>query len=425
MDTFCLVLAGHHLDHNADAVESRLAAAFGMTPEAFRDKVWRRAPLIIRRTLDEATARAQAAQLQQLGTAAAVHADDGALIWLLRGDRVLGPLPADARGDYARPDDRWCHDGDASWQALPLAATPPPLPRPASQPPPLPARAMPRGRRRTSTWLGGVAVASLAILIGYLYRAPAPAPATPVVRYVPRPLQPMVASASAATMPSACPAGGAAGGEEDRFLITGGQRVLTGRARRSGDAYVAEAIMQRDAQCQPSAVQLYMFRRGVFVGTVLDAPIDPRHMQLTDFTLDAQGQLTYSVRRCDGRTGGCGDTETYQAHLQRGDGGWVLAYGAPTAPVAVEIISRPPPHYPEEAIRQRHQGTVLLVLTIGTDGLPRDIAVAQSSGFAELDAAAVASARQWRFRALRSDGGAGTATARVPVRFHLSDGQAL
>ena len=122
MDTFCLVLAGHHLDHNADAVEARLAEAFGMTPEAFRDQVWQRAPLIIRRALDETTARAQANQLQQLDTAAAVHADDGALIWLLRGERVLGPLPADARGAYARSGDRWCHDGDASWQETHIAS---------------------------------------------------------------------------------------------------------------------------------------------------------------------------------------------------------------------------------------------------------------------------------------------------------------
>jgi TonB family protein len=422
MDTFCLVLAGHHLDHDADAVESRLAEAFGMTPEAFRDKVWQRAPLIIRRTLDEATARAQAEQLQQLGTAAAAHADDGALIWLLRDGRVLGPLPAGARGDYARSGDRWCHDGDASWQALPLA-TPPPLPRSSLLPPPLPTTGTARGRRRRPlAWLGGIAAAAVLLALWVHHRAPSPVPATPVVTYVPRPLQPMAAAAPAAA--PTCPKSAVPASDEDRFLLAGGERLLTGRSRRSGDAYVAEAVLQRDAHCQPSAAQLYVFRHGVFVGTAIDAPIDPRRSQLTDFTLDAQGQLTYSVRRCDGRAGGCGDTVTYQAHLQRGDGGWVLAYGAPTAPVAVEIISRPPPRYPEEAIRQHHQGTVLLQLTIGIDGLPRDIAVAQSSGFAELDAAAVASARQWRFRALRSDGGASTATARVPVRFHL-DGQAL
>jgi len=102
----------------------------------------------------------------------------------------------------------------------------------------------------------------------------------------------------------------------------------------------------------------------------------------------------------------------------------VLAYGSANASAAVEIISRPPPHYPAEAVRQRHEGTVLIQLTIGIDGLPRDVAVVQSSGFAELDAAALASARQWRFRALRGDGRTTTATARVPVRFHL-DGQAL
>lgn len=422
MDTFCLVLAGHHLDHDADATEARLAEAFGMTPQVFREQVWQHTPLIIRRALDEATARAQAAQLQQLGTAAMVHADDGALIWLLRGERVLGPLPAGARGDYARSGDRWCHDGDASWQELPLAA-PPPLPGRGPLPPPLPITGHPRGRRRRPlAWLGGLAAAVVLLALWAHHRAPPPAPATSVVTYVPRPLQPMHASAPAAA-PS-CPVGSAAASDEDRFLLAGGERQLTGRSQRSGDAYVAEAVLHRDAHCRPSAMQLYVFRHGAFVGTAMDAPIDPRRTQLIDFSLDAQGQLSYRLRRCNGRTGGCGDTETYLARLQPGDGGWVLAHGAANAPIAVVIIRRPPPHYPAEAVRQHHEGTVLLQLTIGADGRPREIAVAQSSGFAELDAAAVASARQWRFRALRGGRNATTATARVPVRFHL-DGQAL
>lgn len=423
MDTFCLVLAGHHLDHDAEAVEARLAEAFGMTPQVFREQVWQRAPLIIRRALDEATARAQADQLQQLGTSAAAHADDGALIWLLRDERVLGPLPAGARGDYARSGDRWCHDGDASWQELPLAA-PPPLPGSGPLPPPLPDTGSSRRqrRRRPLAWLGGIAAAVVLLALWAHHRAPPPVPATPVVTYVPRPLQPMNTAATAATPD--CPAGVAAASDEDRFLLAGGARQLTGRSQRSGDAYVAEAVLQRDAQCRPSAVQLYVFHHGAFVGTAMDAPIDPRRQQLLDFSLGGQGRLSYRLRRCDGRTGGCGEPETYQARLQPGAGGWVLAHGAANAPAAVEIIRRPPPHYPAKAVRQHHEGTVLLQLTIGADGRPREIAVAQSSGFAELDAAAVASARQWRFRALRSDGGATTATARVPVRFHL-DRQAL
>jgi len=418
MDTFCLVLAGHHLDDDADTVASRLADAFGMTPDAFDDKVWQRTPLIIRRNLDEATAGAQAEQLQQLGTAAAAYPDDGALIWLLRGERVLGPLPAGARGSYARPGDRWCHDGDASWQELPLAS-PPPLPGGGLLPPPLPATGTSGSRRgRALGWLGGIAAALVLLAVWAHHRTPPSAPATPVVTYVPRPLQPMDAAAPAASTPI-CPAGSVPANDEDRFLLAGGERQLTGRSQRSGDAYVAEAVLQHDAHCQPSAVQLYVFRHGAFVGTAMDAPIDPRRIQLIDFTLDSQSQLTYRTRRCDPATSKCGGADTYQARLQPGDGGWVLAYGAANAQAAVEIISRPPPEYPAEAMRQHHEGIVLLQLTIDTNGLPREITVAQSSGFPELDAAAVASARQWRFRALRSDGGATTATARVPVRFHL------
>ncbi|HEX5306812.1 MAG TPA: TonB family protein, partial [Dyella sp.] len=349
---------------------------------------------------------------------AEVHAEDGALIWLLRGQHVLGPLPAGARDHFARADDRWCHDGDASWQALPLRAAPPPLPRAATLPPPLPAGGAPRRRRRAWAWTAGIATALVLLLLWAHHRTPTPAPATQVVHYVPRPLQPLAATTSA-RVPT-CPAPSAAPtSDEDRFLLTGGERQLTGRSQRSGDAYVTEAVLQRDSRCQPSAVQLYVFRHGVFVGTAMDAPIDPRRTQLLDFALDDQGQLSYRVRRCDTRSGSCGDAEMYQARLQPGGGGWVLAYGSASAPAAVEIIRRPPPHYPEEAVRQHHEGTVLIELTIGIDGVPHDLTVAQSSGFAELDAAALEAAREWRFRALRSDGATTTATTRVPVRFHL------
>jgi protein TonB len=97
----------------------------------------------------------------------------------------------------------------------------------------------------------------------------------------------------------------------------------------------------------------------------------------------------------------------------------VLAHGnrGPNT-TALEIISRPAPRYPADAIRQRHQGTVMLLLTIGPDGRPRQVTVDQSSGYAELDQAAIESARQWRFRAVKSGGGTAT-HARIPVHFHL------
>lgn len=416
MDTYCLILTGEFTDPDPTAARARLAAAFGMTPEAFEQKVWQRAPLIIRQGLDVDTATRQRGQLGELGAQADTLPGGQPLIWLLRGERVLGPLPDSVLGRFGKPTDRWCHDGDDSWQDLPSSIAPPPLPS-AGEPPPLPARPQPpKGLlRRHGRWLAAAAVVVALAGIWLHLRTPAP-PATPPVHYVPRPLQPMAAAAPATHCPDA--AGAAATGDEDRFLLAGGERSLTGRAQRQGDNYVAEAVVGRDDRCRADAVQLYVFHDGVFVGTPLDPPVDPRHTRL-DFSLDAQGQLDYTVQRCESPGTSCNPAEHYRVRLQPGDGGWALTYGGAPGAARVEIVSRTAPKYPAEAVRQRHEGTVLLAFTIGSDGSPLDIRVAQSSGFAELDAAALDAARQWRFRALGPDGHATTASTRVPVRFHL------
>ncbi len=416
MDTYCLILTGEYIDPDPAAARARLAAAFSMTPEAFVQKVWQRAPLIIRQGLDADTATRQCGQLGELGALAEAMPTGQSLVWLLRDGRVLGPLPAGMLERFGQPGDRWCHDGDDRWQDLPSSIAPPSLPS-TGAPPPLPTRTLPpKGwLRRHGRWLAAAAVAVVLAGTWLHLRAPAPS-APPVVHYVPRPLQPMATAAASAHCPDAT--GAAAASDEDRFLLAGGERQLTGRTQRQGTNYVAEAVVGRDERCQPDAVQLYVFHDGVFVGTPLDPPIDPRHTRL-DFSLDAQGQLDYTVQRCESPGASCNPAEHYRVRLQPSDGGWALTYGGVPGAASVEIVSRTAPTYPAEAVRRRHQGTVLLAFTIGPDGSPLDITVAQSSGFAELDAAALDAARQWRFRALGPDGHATTASTRVPVRFHL------
>jgi len=414
MDTYCLILTGDFTAPDTAAVRSRLASAFGMAPEAFEQKVWQRAPLIIRQGLDADTAEQQAAQLGELGAQAEALPAEEPLIWLLRGERILGPLPAGMLDRFARPGDRWCHDGDDNWRDSLASIAPPPLPA-VTEPPPLPPQAGNRKPGRPGRWLAAAAVPVVLIGMWLYLRTPAPA-VKPPVHYVPRPLQPMIAAAPAPHCADAT--GTAPSNDEDRFLLAGGERQLTGRAQRQGANYVAEAVVGRDQQCRPDAVQLYVFHEGVFVGTPLDPPLDPRHTRL-DFSLDAQGQLDYTVQRCGSPGAACGPSEHYRVRLQPSEGGWALTYGGAPGAASVEIVSRTAPKYPAEAVRQRHEGTVLLAFTIGPDGAPLDIKVAQSSGFAELDAAAMDAARQWRFRALGPDGHATTASTRVPVRFHL------
>lgn len=75
---------------------------------------------------------------------------------------------------------------------------------------------------------------------------------------------------------------------------------------------------------------------------------------------------------------------------------------------------RPPPKYPIEAIRAGHEGTVMVEVHITSDGLVTSARVEQSSGFQELDNAAVASAYQWHLDP------ANGSIQTLPVNFKLS-----
>jgi TonB family protein len=429
MDTFCLVLTGR-LAPGRDGAEAHaaLAAAFDMDTASFLAKVWQRAPLIIRQALDADNASAQAGQLHELGAEASVLPDGGPRAWLLRDQHVLGPLPEPALASFARSGDRWCLDGAADWQpwpqpsrAEPTTATPPPLPIVRTLPPSLVSEPAPTRRRRLP-WLVAGAVAILLLGLLWLRSTPsAPADSAQAQPYVPRPLQPLPASAIPARSCAAV-ASAPAASDEDRFLLTGGGRRLTGVAQRKGDTYVAEAVLGYDGSCQPDALQLYVFRAGVYVGTAFDQPLDPRSARLSHVQLLDDRQLQYSLASCPAHSSDCGPATDFKLQLQPGAGGWILGYpGSGGSPAAtMQIIDRPPPRYPAEAIRQRHEGTVLLVLSVDADGRPGKVSVDRSSGYPELDQAALEAVQQWRFKvSLRAGAGAQT-QARVPVRFQLN-----
>ncbi|SHJ64304.1 protein TonB [Propionispora hippei DSM 15287] len=61
------------------------------------------------------------------------------------------------------------------------------------------------------------------------------------------------------------------------------------------------------------------------------------------------------------------------------------------------IVSSPEPSYPMTAREEGRQGTVRVRIQILTDGLPGTVEVAVSSGYTDLDAAAVAGVKKWRF----------------------------
>ncbi|RZA21769.1 MAG: energy transducer TonB, partial [Lysobacteraceae bacterium] len=78
-----------------------------------------------------------------------------------------------------------------------------------------------------------------------------------------------------------------------------------------------------------------------------------------------------------------------------------------------------PPKYPPEELRRGIQGTTVLIVSIDASGSVLDVEVERSSGNRNLDRAAVAAARRWKFNAEVRDGRKVASRVRVPVDFTL------
>jgi protein TonB len=83
--------------------------------------------------------------------------------------------------------------------------------------------------------------------------------------------------------------------------------------------------------------------------------------------------------------------------------------------------TRPSPPYPPMAARQRHEGTVVLLILVGLDGAPKSVEVEKSSGYRELDREAKAWVlSHWKFNPEVKAGKKVEGYARVPITFNLS-----
>ena len=89
---------------------------------------------------------------------------------------------------------------------------------------------------------------------------------------------------------------------------------------------------------------------------------------------------------------------------------------APT-PLAYHTRTRIP--YPREALHLHQQGTVVLRVLVGADGLPQQIEIEKSSGARSLDLAARDAVLHWTFQAGTVGGVRSALWARVPVTFDL------
>jgi TonB family protein len=82
-----------------------------------------------------------------------------------------------------------------------------------------------------------------------------------------------------------------------------------------------------------------------------------------------------------------------------------------------EVIERVPPTYPEWARKKGVEGTVMVQVLVGKDGLVKDARVVAS--IPELDDYAKGADRQWRFRPATSKGQPIAVWVAVPVKFSL------
>lgn len=99
---------------------------------------------------------------------------------------------------------------------------------------------------------------------------------------------------------------------------------------------------------------------------------------------------------------------------------------APARPADVyvypEVVSMARAEFPRQSQRLGEQGTVLLEMRVGTDGLVKDVRVLESSGYVRIDDCAVDAAWAWVFKPATRNGVAEEALAHHRYTFRLTGG---
>lgn len=119
-----------------------------------------------------------------------------------------------------------------------------------------------------------------------------------------------------------------------------------------------------------------------------------------------------------GRDGGVGSGTGggYGPGHEAGAGGGYYTAGAGISQ-PIPIFS-PDPEYSDEARKAKFQGTVILWVVIGTDGLVHQVKVARPLGLG-LDEKAIEAVKKWRFKPAEKDGHPVQVAADIEVNFRL------
>ena len=88
---------------------------------------------------------------------------------------------------------------------------------------------------------------------------------------------------------------------------------------------------------------------------------------------------------------------------------------------SVALLTHPKPAYPAPALRERQQGTVVVLAKVDVAGHVSDAQVVRRSGSFTLDRAAMNEVRHWKFEPALHNGQPVVASVEVPVSYRLGD----
>lgn len=84
-----------------------------------------------------------------------------------------------------------------------------------------------------------------------------------------------------------------------------------------------------------------------------------------------------------------------------------------------EYLNNPPPKYPDQARRRKHEGVVTLLVEIDSRGKVTSLNINKSSGHSSLDRAAKKAVKRWRFTPALAGSKQVSSRVIVPVEFQL------
>ncbi len=81
-----------------------------------------------------------------------------------------------------------------------------------------------------------------------------------------------------------------------------------------------------------------------------------------------------------------------------------------------------PPKYPRLARKLGYEGTVILNVTVLSNGKPKKLEVEKSSGYEILDKAAIEAVKKWKFKPATRGGIPINSEVKIPIKFDLKQG---